>query len=201
MRALRRAWATLTGRRYALVDRADLMAALRKRSRGGAPFAVVLLGLDGFAAVNDMYGRDVGDAVLAQVGAKLALLAGEYRGTVAARLRGDEFALIAPSPQSVISQTWGYEALCAVAAVVVDGLVSFQVRTSVGVVHGRPGADPARLLHAADTALFEAKVSGGDAVVVYDTDAELPTVDTAPPVRLRDMAAVERAVAQGVGPA
>jgi diguanylate cyclase (GGDEF)-like protein len=174
------------------------MAALAAHSHSGTPFAVVLLGLDCFNAVNQRYGRATGDAVLAEVAAKLAELAGEYDGAVAARLRGDEFVLLAPSPMPAVTQTWGYEVLCAVAAVVVEDLA---VRASVGVVHGRPGDAPARLLHAADTALFEAKVSGGDAVVMYGPDTELPTVNSQPPVRLRDLAAVERAVARGVGPA
>lgn len=181
-----------------LVERPELLAALAAQARTGTPFAVVLVGLDDFATLNDRLGRETGDAVLAEVGTRLAGLAGDYDGAAAARLRGDEFALMAPAPMPVVSQTWGFEALCAVSAVAVADTA---VRASVGVVHGRPGADPARLLRAADTALFEAKVSGGDAVVVFDPDAELPTVDTAPPVRLRDLTAVERAVAQGVSPA
>lgn len=199
MKALRRALHALTGRRPMLVDRSEWMAALDARSRGSSPYAVVLLGLDGFAAVNERYGRAVGDAVLDQVGTKLAELAGEFRDAWAARLRGDEFALLAPSPQPVISQSWGYEALCAVAAVAVQDTLSSPVRASVGVAHGRPGDEPARLLRAADMALFEAKVSGGDAVVVFNPDAELPTVDDRPPVRLRDLTATERAVAEEVG--
>jgi diguanylate cyclase (GGDEF)-like protein len=205
LRKARQLLAAVTGRRPrpALVDRTELLAALADNIGGTTPCAVVLLSLDAFTTVNEWYGRQAGDAVLAQVAAKLAELAGEYDGAVAARLRGDEFALVAPSPLPEVTHAWGYEALCALASIAVGDVAvrASTVRASIGVVHGRPGDEPARLLHAADTALFEAKVSGGDAVVLYDPDAQLPTVDSQPPVRLRELAAIERAVARGVGSA
>jgi diguanylate cyclase len=80
-----------------LANRRGLVRALREPDEHGrrpAPgsLSLVSIDLDGFKNVNDMRGHDVGDAVLAEVGARLRrnLLAGD----VAARLGGDEFAVL-----------------------------------------------------------------------------------------------------------
>lgn len=78
-----------------------LAAALaRERARGQA-VAVLLLDLDGFKEINDTLGHATGDAVLCEIGARLRGLADRRsigQQTLLARLAGDEFALMAPSP-------------------------------------------------------------------------------------------------------
>jgi len=60
--------------------------------RGGAPFSLVLLDLDGFKQINDSFGHDAGDQVLAELG---TLIRGGVRECDAAsRWGGEEFALI-----------------------------------------------------------------------------------------------------------
>lgn len=60
--------------------------------KNGQRFAVAVLDLDGFKPVNDLYGHAVGDALLVQVGQRIAACV-QARAHVA-RLGGDEFALI-----------------------------------------------------------------------------------------------------------
>ena len=62
----------------------------------GQPLALVLLDLDDFTAVNDVIGVAAADALLGEVAGRLSGLVGT-RGT-AARLAGDEFALLLPDP-------------------------------------------------------------------------------------------------------
>lgn len=70
----------------------QLVHAVSRAQRYRWTFALVILDLDGFKAINDRLGHQRGDAVLRSVGERLRL--GLRAGDVAARLGGDEFALI-----------------------------------------------------------------------------------------------------------
>jgi len=70
----------------------QLGAAISRSVRYGWSFGLVLLDLDGFKAINDRLGHQGGDAVLRQVGE--ALRHGMRSGDIAARVGGDEFALL-----------------------------------------------------------------------------------------------------------
>lgn len=69
-----------------------LVQAVSRAQRYRWRFALVLLDLDGFKAINDRYGHQRGDAVLRAVGQRLRL--GLRAGDIAARLGGDEFAMM-----------------------------------------------------------------------------------------------------------
>lgn len=69
-----------------------LSAAVGRSVRYGWSFGLVLLDLDGFKSINDKLGHQGGDAVLRQVGERLRH--GLRAGDVAARVGGDEFALL-----------------------------------------------------------------------------------------------------------
>lgn len=71
---------------------AQLVHAVSRAQRYRWSFALVLLDLDGFKHINDRMGHQRGDAVLRAVGERLRL--GLRAGDVAARVGGDEFALI-----------------------------------------------------------------------------------------------------------
>ncbi|MFF5231316.1 putative bifunctional diguanylate cyclase/phosphodiesterase [Dactylosporangium sp. NPDC000521] len=69
-----------------LANRGTLLAHLEGRTGH-----LVMIGLDGFAGVNDLHGADVGDAMLVEAAARIRGAIGT--GDVAARLNGDEFAV------------------------------------------------------------------------------------------------------------
>ena len=77
-----------------------LADAVARGRRYGWRFALVMVDLDDFKAVNDLYGHATGDAALRVIGTEIRGLL--RRGDVAARIGGDEFALIisnAASPE------------------------------------------------------------------------------------------------------
>ncbi|KHD75492.1 putative bifunctional diguanylate cyclase/phosphodiesterase [Actinoplanes utahensis] len=138
-----------------LANRRGLQRALRD---SGADTALIGIDMDGFKTVNDLRGHDVGDAVLAEVGARLRrnLLAGD----VAARLGGDEFAVLmrGDADEAVLAA----HRLLAVLGepYEVDGGQIF-LSASVGV------AATGELLHDADLALRYAKQRGKNRVESY----------------------------------
>ncbi|MEV6487184.1 bifunctional diguanylate cyclase/phosphodiesterase [Actinoplanes sp. NPDC051633] len=151
-----------------LANRRGLVRALRDPYPDGrpaepGPLSLVGIDLDGFKTVNDMRGHDVGDAVLAEVGARLRrnLLSGD----VPARLGGDEFAvLMHATPDEAMLAA---KRLLAVLGepYEVDGISIF-LSASLGVA-GCPG-DSNRLIRDADLALRYAKQRGKNRVERYE---------------------------------
>lgn len=82
------------GNRRAIL--AELARSLARAERSGGKVHVAFADLDGFKAINDVHGHDVGDAFLAAVASRLAsaLRAGDMAG----RWGGDEFVVVACAP-------------------------------------------------------------------------------------------------------
>ncbi len=84
----------LTGllNRRAFYEQAELE--VQRIRRFFRPFTVLCFDMDGFKAINDTFGHDSGDGLLADVA---AVLRGNTRAVdIAARMGGDEFALLIP---------------------------------------------------------------------------------------------------------
>ncbi|RMI04705.1 diguanylate cyclase, partial [Cellulomonas triticagri] len=117
--------------------------------------AVMYVDLDGFKGVNDTYGHAVGDRVLVAVGERLRSLV--PAGGAVARLGGDEFAVLVTGTRAQVR--------AAVAAVTAMGEVSVETSGEWARVRGSVGAALADrthttelLLHAADEAMYDAKL-------------------------------------------
>ncbi|MGC5022806.1 GGDEF domain-containing protein [Micromonospora sp. DT47] len=142
-----------------LPNRRFLLTRLRAALTGGAPCGLVLLDLDRFKTVNDTFGHDTGNVLLAQVGRLLAGLDGPVQ--LAARLSGDEFALLVDGDRDDVADA--ARAACHAiggAPIRLDtGEVS--VRASVGYSIARLGMSPRQVLADADQAMYQAKRAGG----------------------------------------
>ncbi|MCW0216660.1 MAG: EAL domain-containing protein [Pseudonocardia sp.] len=132
---------------------------------------VCYLDLDGFKAVNDTLGHDVGDQLLRTVAERLsAELAPD--GHLVARMGGDEFVVLvadATDPDEV--RRIAERALATVRRPVrVEGN-EIRVSASIGIV-GRDdgGSGAAELMKAADTTLYWAKNDGRSRVAEFDRD-------------------------------
>ncbi|MEV4348879.1 GGDEF domain-containing protein [Actinoplanes sp. NPDC049596] len=148
----------LTGlpNRVLLADRleqAGLRAARSKEHR----FAVLLLDLNGFKAVNDSLGHAAGDVLLIEVARRLTGLLRE--SDTVARLGGDEFVVLLdglhePGAERVVRDAIATR-LCE--PYLIDG-EQVEVGVSIGVaLSGDGSTDPDRLLREADAAMYRAK--------------------------------------------
>jgi len=126
--------------------------------------ALLMIDLDRFKPVNDLYGHAAGDALLQGISTGLARVAGA--NDIVARLGGDEFAML-------LRQTTP-KASAASALAALDFVSKYRLtwqgqRVSVGASIGivlidRRGLKPMDLLTAADEALYSAKEAGRGAV-------------------------------------
>jgi len=150
----------LTGlpNRTLLGDR--LASAIAVAQRQDAVLSLLLLDLNGFKGVNDTWGHHAGDLVLIEVASRLS---GTLRESdTAARLGGDEFVLLL-SATPLVGAIEAARALIdfIVAPITVDGK-PLTVGASIGIaVFPNHGREPEVLLAAADSAMYEAKHSGG----------------------------------------
>ena len=140
------------------------------------PFALLFLDLDRFKVINDSLGHAVGDDLLRAVAGRLqvacAALAEARPGScaVAARMGGDEFAILARSPE--VLETAKLLASNVQAAMrdpfYLEGRV-LQCAASIGIAAAAPeNASPEQMLADADMAMYEAKKQGRGEVVVFD---------------------------------
>ena len=124
--------------------------------RDGDVFAVALLDLDGFKAVNDTFGHAAGDQVLRDVATQLM---GELRGgDSVARLGGDEFALVLKGVDTTHSPAIVARLQRAVETQSPSVAGFPRVGASIGLgFYPRDGDDAVSLLKSADRAMYEAK--------------------------------------------
>jgi diguanylate cyclase (GGDEF)-like protein len=122
--------------------------------------ALVLIDLDGFKQINDRLGHSVGDSVLRELGVRLG--GRQRQGEIAARIGGDEFALLMTNVASPGAASTRAEQLL---AVIREPLLSvgfpLAIAASVGVsTWPHDGADAASLIESADLAMYAAKRAG-----------------------------------------
>ncbi|RYG94274.1 MAG: GGDEF and EAL domain-containing protein, partial [Alphaproteobacteria bacterium] len=130
---------------------------LEAAGNNGSSFALHLIDLDRFKAVNDSLGHHAGDELLRQVAARL--LEVKQPDDIVARLGGDEFAIVQRgSPESMHVECLAKTVGSAFAnAFVIDGQ-GVNVGCSIGIsLYSKDGVTADALLKRADLALYTAK--------------------------------------------
>ncbi|MBE3637935.1 diguanylate cyclase [Mangrovicoccus algicola] len=171
----------LTGvhnRRYAVPQ---LERIAERAGRSGQPFALMMIDLDRFKAVNDGHGHAVGDAVLVETARRLADMIGKQ--DLLARFGGEEFLIAMPETRPDRVRFAAGRLRRAIAErPVAAGAVSLGITVSIGIAMADPAdfrappgagaseaADHGRaalqaLLEQADRALYGAKAAGRNQV-------------------------------------
>ena len=136
----------------------------------GKEISLVMMDLDNFKLVNDNYGHASGDEVLQEFSQRIAR---NIRGVdLAARYGGEEFVIIMPDTRSAdaVHISERLRATTADLPFLISGNKSpIQVTTSIGLVTMVGDEVNAKeLLRRADTALYQAKESGRNCVIISD---------------------------------
>ncbi len=154
---------TQLGNRRGLSE--DLGRALARIPRTGTRIGILALDLDGLKPINDEYGHATGDQVLVSVGQRLRTSVRE--DDPIARIGGDEFVVVLVGVHNVDQVAHLAEKIRDELSreITVDGL-QLHVTVSIGAVLAGHDEDAVALLARADAALYEAKQSGRDRVVV-----------------------------------
>jgi diguanylate cyclase (GGDEF)-like protein len=144
---------------------ATLRLEVERSVRHGRPLSLAILDLDRFKAVNDRHGHVVGDHVLRRTAAALTRTSRVH--DLAARIGGEEFALLLPDTDAVGGHALAERARAAIGTPPGGtGAGDVVVTASVGIAQWVPGEDAEGLYARADEALYAAKRGGRDRTVV-----------------------------------
>jgi len=147
-----------------LANRRGFENAVQSLEREGYPLAdcsLLFIDIDHFKRINDTYGHALGDRVLQTVG---SILQKATKGQdIAARLGGEEFAVLLPETRSQGAMTVAERIRSSVARCCIrlrDGRAMDTITVSIGVAEGKVPQQLDELLERADLAMYAAKTSG-----------------------------------------
>jgi diguanylate cyclase (GGDEF)-like protein/PAS domain S-box-containing protein len=147
-----------------------LQSALTFAEREKTVLSVMFVDIDGFKAINDAYGHAIGDKLLQEIAH--CLQASVRKSDTVGRFGGDEFLL-------VLNKTYNNDNVMLIAdkirknlaqAFVIDGF-TLQVSSSIGIAsYPENGERPLDLVQYSDQAMYRAKKSGGNKVVLFGVE-------------------------------
>ncbi|SEM98255.1 PAS domain S-box-containing protein/diguanylate cyclase (GGDEF) domain-containing protein [Pseudomonas sp. ok272] len=142
-----------------------LSTEMARVERSGGQLAVIMLDLDHFKRVNDVYGHAAGDRVLQAICERISHRL--RRTDVFCRLGGEEFMVLCPDADGQQAYTLAVELWQSLRATPIDGLGT--ATASFGIASWRLGEGADALLLRADSGVYAAKQAGRDRV-----EEELP---------------------------
>jgi two-component system, cell cycle response regulator len=144
----------------------DSAAEMRNAAEAGRPLSAIMFDVDHFKKINDTYGHETGDRVLAAVSAQTRILDG-----VSGRLGGEEFCLLTYCELADAVECAGSLQQTIRALRFDHAGQTFAITCSFGVAEWEQGDTVDRMLRRADIAMYEAKKTGRDRIIASDTFA------------------------------
>ena len=140
--------------------------------------AVVMLDVDHFKSVNDTHGHAAGDEVLKAVGRYLKSAIRD--SDIVARVGGEEFSVVLPECASGVSMAFLERIRLDIAEIVFSaGSENFNVTCSFGVAYlEKHHKTYSALLDDADKALYQAKESGRNRIVLYQESRKVTHISS-----------------------
>lgn len=161
----------LYNRRFCKDYAGKLMAMARRKD---TPLGFVILDLDHFKNINDIYGHEVGDRILKQFAKTITQSMRETNLT--ARLGGEEFVVVLPDTGAKACQVVAERIRNAVAHMnmpQVNEKPLPNITVSLGIaVYPEHGATLEEMLQASDRALYESKRAGRNRATLYVAEIE-----------------------------
>ncbi|ACE84668.1 sensor domain-containing protein [Cellvibrio japonicus] len=159
--------------RVLLADR--MKQALLHSQRSGLSLAVMYIDLDGFKAINDQYGHDLGDQLLVAISSRFKSVLRE--SDTLARIGGDEFVVVLNELEQPAAYQPVLDRLLATAA---DPLIlrdqALRITASIGItLYPSDTADAEQLIRHADQAMYLAKQRGKNGWHLFDVDRDVAT--------------------------
>lgn len=138
---------------------------------------ILLLDIDRFKMINDNYGHTVGDECIRAI-AQALLHSTNRPADVVVRYGGEEFCILLPQTDAagtLQAANRAMEAIRTIKVTIED--ISLNVTCSIGCYTEVPSTrnDIKAFIDRADSALYKAKNTGRNKIVVYTNDAELNT--------------------------
>ena len=136
-----------------------LVRAVFRSERSRRAIAVLYMDLDGFKDVNDVFGHQAGDRVLAETSRRLESVI--RPGDIVARLGGDEFVVLCESlatPDD--AEKIAARVVQAIGRPIPVAAGVATVSASVGIAIGSPGESAASIVARADEAMYRTKQEG-----------------------------------------
>ncbi|MEL6920032.1 MAG: EAL domain-containing protein [Pseudomonadota bacterium] len=163
---------TLTGLGNNRRFQKKLERTLAKRQDDPIPFTIGIIDIDGFKPINDLFGKQAGDAILKQIGLRLKAVVGE--DATVARIGGDEFGLIMPTTfHEKAAADFGRTLTDVLSAPFDIGERTARLSTSIGLSLFTDQEDTAEtLVTKAESALYTSKKNARGGFVVYTYEME-----------------------------
>ncbi len=161
----------LYNRRFCKDYARKLMAMARRKN---TPLGFIMLDLDHFKSINDVYGHEVGDRILQQFAKTVTQSMRETNLT--ARLGGEEFVILLPDTGANACQVVAERIRKAVGHMTmprIEGNPVPQLTVSLGIaVYPEHGHSLEEMLHSSDRALYESKRAGRNRTTLFVEEAE-----------------------------
>jgi len=143
-----------------------LQYSIAQAKRGGMNLALILIDLDKFKPINDIYGHNAGDLLLNAVARRMQSCVRE--SDTVGRIGGDEFVVLLPTieaPENVVEVAEKIHHALNM-PFQVEGYPTLHISSSTGIaIYPDHGMDDVHLLKSADDAMYNAKKNGRNLVV------------------------------------
>ena len=143
---------------------------MKECAREGRTFAVAVVDLDGFKAINDLYGHAIGDLFLTEVARRMR---SANETNLIARMGGDEFAILIEAVDRVEQAAAVAQSTVArISAPYAFESITGMIGASCGVALWRKPGDENRIVERADIALYQAKDRERGSVIAFSDELD-----------------------------